>query len=78
MTNPYARKPKRPRPTPVAQTFRRPENLESPPRKNTSVWLDVELHRHAKMLAVQRGISISDLVNEGLRLALATYENTTI
>ncbi len=38
--------------------------------KRTTIYLDPKLHQAVKMKAVQMHISVSDLVNEAIRLSL--------
>ena len=38
--------------------------------KRTTIYLDTKLHHAVKMKAVQMHISVSDLVNEAVRLSL--------
>lgn len=56
----------------VAETFSAsdPAADSAPRRAKTSLSLDVELYRHAKIEAIQRGVTVSELVEDALRKAL--------
>jgi hypothetical protein len=56
----------------VAETFSAsgPAPDGTPRRVKTSLSLDVELYRHAKIEAIQRGVTVSEFVENALRSAL--------
>ena len=56
----------------VAETFSAssPATGSAPRRAKTSLSLDVELYRHAKIEAIQQGVTVSEFVEEALRTAL--------